>query len=189
MCLGLARCFPLPRIPLLPTGALPRGFGDGDAIGRYRLAGLRNHPSPARSRTGRARAISARHPALPDRGTCGRPVAAQPHRGGLLCGFTLCSILLLAFTVHGLQSVVPSTWCPALNGVVRAFNGPAGQSFCLFSLPKNISQRCRMELVHFSGRHNRWTGSRRPAVWFGSREEVVLDAYAAMASHSRRDCF
>ncbi len=44
------------------------------------------------------------------------------------CGFALCSLLLLAFTIHGMQTVRPFYVVASCIGIVRAFNGPAGQS-------------------------------------------------------------
>ncbi|HUJ20670.1 MAG TPA: MFS transporter [Bryobacteraceae bacterium] len=43
--------------------------------------------------------------------------------------FSLCSLLLLGFTMRGLASVYPIYLALLLNGTVRAFNGPAGQAF------------------------------------------------------------
>ena len=43
--------------------------------------------------------------------------------------FSICSALLLALALHGLQSVWPIYVVLLGNGVVRAFNGPAGQAF------------------------------------------------------------
>jgi MFS family permease len=44
-------------------------------------------------------------------------------------GFTLCSVVLLALTFRGLAAVWPIYAVLLTNGAVRAFNGPAGQSF------------------------------------------------------------
>ena len=44
-------------------------------------------------------------------------------------GFSVCSALLLAFAIHGFRSVWPIYAALLANGVVRAFNGPAGQAF------------------------------------------------------------
>jgi MFS family permease len=44
-------------------------------------------------------------------------------------GFALCSVVLLALTFRGLVSVWPIYAVLLGNGAVRAFNGPAGQSF------------------------------------------------------------
>lgn len=44
-------------------------------------------------------------------------------------GFSLCSLLLLALTLHGLSSVWPIYVVLLGNGVVRAFLGPASQAF------------------------------------------------------------
>jgi MFS family permease len=43
--------------------------------------------------------------------------------------FSLCSLLLLFFTLRGISSVYPIYAVLLLNGVVRAFNGPASQAF------------------------------------------------------------
>jgi MFS family permease len=42
--------------------------------------------------------------------------------------FSLCSLLLLGFAMHGLRSVYPIYAVLLLNGTVRAFNGPASQA-------------------------------------------------------------
>ncbi len=44
-------------------------------------------------------------------------------------GYALCAITLLGFSVHGIPSVWPIYAVLLFNGVVRAFQGPAGQSF------------------------------------------------------------
>jgi MFS family permease len=44
-------------------------------------------------------------------------------------GFSLCSLLLLALTLHGLTAVWPIYVVLLGNGVVRAFLGPASQAF------------------------------------------------------------
>ena len=50
-------------------------------------------------------------------------------------GFGVCSVLLLALTLRGLASVYPIYAVLLLNGVVRAFNGPAGQAFMPLLVP------------------------------------------------------
>jgi MFS family permease len=47
----------------------------------------------------------------------------------------LCSALLLAFAASGLASVYPIYLALLLNGVVRAFNGPASQAFLPLLVP------------------------------------------------------
>ncbi len=51
-------------------------------------------------------------------------------------GFALCSALLLAFTIHGLTSVEPIYIVLTLIGIVRAFNGPAGQAIVPLLVPE-----------------------------------------------------
>ncbi|HZQ50846.1 MAG TPA: MFS transporter [Bryobacteraceae bacterium] len=51
-------------------------------------------------------------------------------------GFSLCSLLLLLFTLHGLSSALPIYAILLLNGTVRAFNGPASQAFIPLLVPK-----------------------------------------------------
>jgi MFS family permease len=46
-----------------------------------------------------------------------------------LGGFAACSALLLFFAVHSVGSVAPIYGVLVLNGVTRAFNGPASQAF------------------------------------------------------------
>ena len=50
-------------------------------------------------------------------------------------GFGLCSLLLLALTLHGLAVVWPIYAVLLFNGTVRAFNGPAGQAFMPLLVP------------------------------------------------------
>jgi len=51
-------------------------------------------------------------------------------------GFAMCSAILLAFTFRGLTSVHPIYIVLVLIGVVRAFNGPAGQAFVPMLVPE-----------------------------------------------------
>jgi MFS family permease len=50
--------------------------------------------------------------------------------------FSVCSVLLLAFTLSGLATVYPIYLVLLLNGAVRAFNGPASQAF----LPQLVAE-------------------------------------------------
>ena len=50
-------------------------------------------------------------------------------------GFGLCSILLLALSLHGIAAVWPIYAVLLFNGIVRAFNGPAGQAFMPLLVP------------------------------------------------------
>lgn len=50
--------------------------------------------------------------------------------------FAVCSLLLLAFTLHGLISPLPIYAVILLNGIVRAFNAPASQAFVPLLVPK-----------------------------------------------------
>src|SRR5579863_1050671 len=43
--------------------------------------------------------------------------------------FSICSLLLLSFAMRGISSPYPIYAVLLLNGVVRAFNGPASQAF------------------------------------------------------------
>jgi MFS family permease len=52
-------------------------------------------------------------------------------------GFSLCSLLLLLFTLRGLSSALPIYGILLLNGTVRAFNGPASQAFIPLLVSKN----------------------------------------------------
>ncbi len=51
-------------------------------------------------------------------------------------GFAVCSALLLVFTFRGLTSVFPIYVVLVLIGIVRAFNGPAGQAFVPMLVPE-----------------------------------------------------
>jgi MFS family permease len=51
--------------------------------------------------------------------------------------FSLCSALLFTFTVRGLHSPWPVYAVLLLNGVVRAFNGPAAQAFLPQIVPED----------------------------------------------------
>jgi MFS family permease len=50
-------------------------------------------------------------------------------------GFGLCSLLLLALSLHGLAVVWPIYAVLLFNGTVRAFNGPASQAFMPLLVP------------------------------------------------------
>jgi MFS family permease len=50
-------------------------------------------------------------------------------------GFGLCSLLLLALSLHGLTAVWPIYAVLLFNGTVRAFNGPASQAFMPLLVP------------------------------------------------------
>jgi len=52
--------------------------------------------------------------------------------------FSMCSLLLLTFTVHGLRSAYPIYAALLLNGTVRAFNGPTSQAFLPSLVPAEI---------------------------------------------------
>jgi len=51
-------------------------------------------------------------------------------------GFSVCSLLLLTFALHGTASAYPIYGALLLNGGVRAFNAPAGQAFLPLLVPQ-----------------------------------------------------
>jgi MFS family permease len=51
--------------------------------------------------------------------------------------FSLCSLLLVAFTLRGVSSALPIYLALLFNGSIRAFNGPAGQAF----LPQLVPEK------------------------------------------------
>lgn len=51
-------------------------------------------------------------------------------------GFGLCSLALLALTLHGISSVLPIYAVLLASGAVRAFNGPASQAFVPLLVPE-----------------------------------------------------
>jgi MFS family permease len=55
---------------------------------------------------------------------------------GCYGGFSICSLLLLTFTLHGVRTVYPIYAALLWNGVVRAFNGPASQAFLPLLVPE-----------------------------------------------------
>ena len=55
---------------------------------------------------------------------------------GCYGGFSICSLLLLTFTLHGVRTVYPIYAALLWNGVVRAFNGPAAQAFLPLLVPE-----------------------------------------------------
>ena len=64
-----------------------------------------------------------------------------PRRRILQCcyvGFAGVSTLLLAFTMRGLHTVWPVYGVLLMNGVVRAFNGPASQAFLPLVVPEDV---------------------------------------------------
>lgn len=52
-------------------------------------------------------------------------------------GFALCSLLLLTLAVNGITNVWPIYAVLVWNGIVRAFNGPAGQAFLPLLVPQD----------------------------------------------------
>lgn len=56
-------------------------------------------------------------------------VARQRILQSCFAAFSVCSLLLLTFAVRGISSAWPIYAVLMLNGVVRAFNGPASQAF------------------------------------------------------------
>ncbi len=54
--------------------------------------------------------------------------------------FSICSLLLLTFTLRGLTAVWPVYVALLWNGTVRAFNGPAAQSFLPLIVPEEHFQ-------------------------------------------------
>ncbi len=55
---------------------------------------------------------------------------------GCYASFAICSTLLLLVTKHGLSSAHPIYIILVLIGIVRAFNGPAGQAFLPLLVPE-----------------------------------------------------
>lgn len=55
---------------------------------------------------------------------------------GCYCGFAVCSLSLAALTLHGVSAAWPIYAVMVGNGVVRAFNGPAGQAFLPALVPE-----------------------------------------------------
>jgi MFS family permease len=55
-------------------------------------------------------------------------------------GFALCSALLFTLTLHGISQAWPIFGVMVWNGVVRAFNGPASQSFLVLIVPQEHFQ-------------------------------------------------
>jgi MFS family permease len=53
-------------------------------------------------------------------------------------GFAIISALLLGFTMRGLTTVWPVYAVLLMNGVVRAFNGPASQAFLPLVVPEDV---------------------------------------------------
>ncbi|HYL77722.1 MAG TPA: MFS transporter [Bryobacteraceae bacterium] len=51
-------------------------------------------------------------------------------------GFALCSLLLLMLAIRGITTVWPIYAVLLWNGIVRAFNGPAGQAFLPLLVPQ-----------------------------------------------------
>jgi MFS family permease len=63
----------------------------------------------------------------------GGQTADRHPRQGILkvcyCGFALCAVALLGFSLGGIPSIWPIYAVLLFNGVIRAFQGPAGQAF------------------------------------------------------------
>jgi MFS family permease len=54
-----------------------------------------------------------------------------------LLAFSMCALLLFGFALKGVTSVYPIYGVLLLNGVVRAFNGPASQAFLPLLVPED----------------------------------------------------
>src|SRR5512146_175097 len=111
-------------------------------------------------------------------------------------GFAICSALLLAFTVHGLRSVEPIYVILVLIGIVRAFNGPAGQAFLPLLVPEehfpnavawgaSAFMTATMFGPKVGGILYGWTGG--PNVVYGTAAAALVIAFAFVAMIRIRD--
>jgi MFS family permease len=106
-------------------------------------------------------------------------------------GFAVCSALLLAFTLRGLASVWPIYAVLLMNGVVRAFHGPAGQAF----LPLLVEEKDFPNAVAWNSSANQgsmvlgpalggaiygWTGS--PTLVYAGTAVAFLTALALLGA-------
>lgn len=105
-------------------------------------------------------------------------------------GFSLCSLMLLALTWRGLSSVLPIYGVLLCNGLVRAFNGPAGQAFLPLLVPaeefpkavawnSSIFQAATVAGPVVGGLLYGWT--RSPAIVYGCAAAEYLAALAMLA--------
>jgi MFS family permease len=111
-------------------------------------------------------------------------------------GFASCSALLLAFTVHGLRSVAPIYLILVLIGIVRAFNGPAGQAFLPMLVPEehfpnavawgsSIFMSATILGPTAGGILYGWTGS--PDIVYGTAALALVIAFVFVAMIRTRD--
>jgi MFS family permease len=105
-------------------------------------------------------------------------------------GFSLCSMLLLAFSIRGLAGVYPIYLALLLNGIVRAFNGPASQAFMPLLVPSehfpnavawgsSSFQTATIVGPAIGGLLYGWTGSPTPVYAFAA--VIYLTALALMS--------
>jgi len=106
-------------------------------------------------------------------------------------GFALCSLLLLGLTWRGFSSVFPIYGVLLLNGIVRAFNGPAAQAFLPLLVPveffpkavawnPSIFQAATIAGPVAGGLLYGWTGS--PALAYGCAAIEYLGALLMLAA-------
>jgi MFS family permease len=106
-------------------------------------------------------------------------------------GFALCSLLLLGLTWRGFSSVFPIYGVLLLNGIVRAFNGPAAQAFLPLLVPveffpkavawnSSIFQAATIAGPVAGGLLYGWTGS--PALAYGCAAIEYLGALLMLAA-------
>ena len=120
--------FSLSGLHRLPGGSILHRGRAGDAIGRGRMAGLRDHQAAAGSRPDRPRSIFARRASLSGLRTRRGPLRPPQTGHVCYCGFALSSGLLWliawreSHSVHLIYAVV------VLVGVVRAFNAPVSRA-------------------------------------------------------------
>jgi len=106
-------------------------------------------------------------------------------------GFALCSLLLLGLTFYGLSSIWPIYGVLLLNGIVRAFNGPAAQAFLPLLVPveffpkavawnSSIFQAATIAGPVAGGLLYGWTGS--PALAYGCAAIEYLGALLMLAA-------
>ena len=148
---GSAGCW-IPELRALPVGATARLDRRADADRRRRLAGIRDHRRPARSRPHRPVAVPAVRAAGAVRGT-GRgslqpaPILAlctcSNSSARSRCSRSRCSARAVAWPVFAVM---------ALFGVARAFSMPAGQAIMPNLVPRALFvARGRGQLDHLAG--------------------------------------
>ena len=156
----------------VPVGAFLHCPGHGDAVGRGRLAGLRDHEAPTGSWPGRSRTVSSRHPVIPGRGTrCG---SLQPPQTDRCVLRRIRFVLRIALLYRAARNPLGlcDLWCPRPSrrgSLTQRARKPCPASAA--SSRRAFSKRDFMGLQRISIRHDSGPVTRRACLRGLSRSD------------------